>query len=70
MDIHLEELDGDVRYEVKLQIELYNLAQKVMREERKGEFQEYMEERKEKIRKLLGVDHGKIYEGGEVIFSF
>ncbi len=70
MDIHLEELDGDVRYEVKLQIELYNLAQKVMREERKGEFQEYMEERKEKIRKLLGVDHGKIYEGGELIFSF
>ena len=70
MDVHLEDLGDEKRYEVKLQIELYNLAMKVIVEERRRDFEEYMEERKEKIRKILGTKHGKIYEGGEVIFSF
>ena len=70
MDIRLEDLDKETRFNLKLQIELYNLAKKVMKEERKDEFIEYMEERREKIRKILKKDHGKIYENGGVIFSF
>ncbi len=69
MDITLENLSKDKIFEVKLQIELYKLAEKVMKEERKEDFRKYMEERKDKIRKILGVDHAKIYEGGEVIFE-
>ena len=69
MDISLENLSKDRIFEVKLQIELYKLAEKVMKEERKENFRKYMEERKEKIRKILGVEHGKIYERGEVIFE-
>ncbi len=70
MDIHLEDLDEKTRFDIKLQIELYNLATKVMNRRRKGEFEEYMEERIEKIRKILNKEHGKIYEGKTLIFSF
>ncbi len=70
MDVKLEDLDKETRFNLKLQIELYNLADKVMKDERKNEFMEYMEERKEKIRKILKKEHGKIYEKGEVVFSF
>ena len=69
MDITLENLSKDKIFEVKLQIELYKLAEKVTKEERKEDFRKYMEERKEKIRRILGVDHAKIYEKGEVIFE-
>ena len=69
MDIHLENFSKDTIFEVKLQIELYKLAEKVMKEDRKEDFLAYMEGRKEKIRKILGVEHGKIYENGEVIFE-
>ena len=69
MDITLENLSKDRIFEVKLQIELYKLAEKVMKEERRDDFLAYMEERKDKIRKLLGVEHAKIYERGEVIFE-
>ena len=70
MDIHLEDLDEKTRFDIKLQIELYNLATKVMNSKRKGEFEGYMEERIENIRKILNKEHGKIYEGKKLIFSF
>ncbi len=70
MEIHLEDLEEKTRFDVKLQIELYNLATKVMNSKRKREFEEYLEERIEKIRKILNKEHGKIYEGNTLIFSF
>ncbi len=69
MDVHLENLEKELMFEVKLQIELYKLAEKVMVEERRDEFIKYMEGRKEKLRKILGFEHAKIYENGELIFE-
>ena len=70
MDIPLEELDNEKRFLVKLQIELYNLASRVMTAEKEREYNEYMQERIEKIRKILGKEHGKIYEENKEIFRF
>ena len=70
MKIHLEELENEVRFEVKLQIELYNLASKVIDENKKESYEKYMRERQSKIRKILKVEHGSIYEKEEKIFEF
>ncbi len=69
MRIDIEDLTKELMFEVKLQIELYKLAEKVMSDERRDEFTRYMEERKDKLRKLLGIEHGQIYERNELIFE-
>ncbi len=70
MDVNLENLDEKLRFEVKLQISLYNTAVKVMDPTREDEFRAYMDERKEKIKKLLGCEDGvRIFENGELIFE-
>jgi len=71
MDIHLESLEEDKRFNVKLQISLYNTARKVMREDKREGFSSYMDERVQKIRELLGLDEGtfRILEKGKVIFE-
>ncbi len=70
MDIRLDELDERTRFEVKLQIALYNTALKVMDEKRKEEFEFYMQERVEKIKNILDA-HGavRIFENGKLIFE-
>jgi len=71
MDIELTTLDDRKRFDVKLQITLYNTALKVMNKEKKEDFEEYMQERVKKIRKLLNVEVGelKIFEEGKLIFE-
>jgi len=71
MDIDLATLNERKRFDVKLQIALYNTALKVMNKEKKEEFEEYMRERVKRIRKLLNAEVGelKIFEGGELIFE-
>ncbi len=70
MDVNLENLDEKLRFDVKLQISLYNTAVKVMDPTREEEFRVYMEERKEKIKKLLGCEEVvRIFENGELIFE-
>ena len=68
--VHIENLDEKKRFEVKLQIELYKLAGVVAVDERKDDFIKYQEERVDKIRKMLNMEHGKIYEGDDIIFEF
>ncbi len=67
--MNLEELSERERFEIKLQISLYFTAKKVIVEERKEEFENYMEERKKKIREILNIEHGKIYEKNELILE-
>ena len=69
MEIEIGDVEERIRFEVKLQISLYETAKKVIVEERKNEFEKYMEERKEKIRELLGGERAKIYENGKLIFE-
>ncbi len=71
MDIELLDLDEKKRFDVKLQISLYNTAKKVMREDKKQDFEIYMRERIVKIRKILNLDEGeiRIFENGELIFE-
>ena len=70
MDVNLEDLEEKVRFEIKLQISLYNTARKVMDPSRKDEFQAYMQERKEKIKNLLGCEEKvRIFENRELIFE-
>jgi hypothetical protein len=69
MDIHLESLPEDLKFEVKLQIELYHLSEKVQKDERAEDFEKYRAERKEKLKNMLNVDSAKIYEGGNLIFT-
>ncbi|NPA74618.1 MAG: hypothetical protein GXO25_00880 [Euryarchaeota archaeon] len=69
MDVRIDTLPNDVRFEAKLQIELYKLAERVMDPNKKEKYEEYMLERKEKLRKILNMEKGKIYEGDELIFE-
>ena len=71
MDVELTEYDEKTREDVKLQIALYNTAAKVMREDKREEFEDYMSERVEIIREKLGLEgeHFRIFEGGELIFE-
>ncbi len=69
MDISLESLPNDKRFEVKLQIELYRLAERVMTAEKSADFEAYMNERKDKLRKILGIKNGRIYEGDELLIT-
>ena len=69
MDVHLEDLSERDRFEVKLQISLYHTAEKVIVEERKEDFEKYMEDRKERIRKIIGVKSARIYENGKLLLE-
>ncbi len=71
MDIDISHLDEKKRFDVKLQISLYNTALKVMRPDKRGEFEAYMEERVKKIRELLEVKdrNFRIFEDGNLIFE-
>lgn len=71
MDIELENIDGRKRFDVKLQISLYNTALKVLRDDRREDFERYMLERVEKIKRILGIEGQgfRILENGSVIFE-
>ena len=71
MDIELTEYDEKTRSDVKLQIALYNTAAKVMREDKREEFEDYMRERVEIMREKLGLEdeHFRIFEEGELVFE-
>jgi len=71
MEIELGELDERKRFEIKLQIALYETAEKVKQPERVEEFEEYQKERVAKIKEILGYE-GKtlrIFENGQLIFE-
>lgn len=69
MEIHLEDLDRELAFNVKLQISLILNAQRIMNvyPEKRERFIEYINERKEKIRELLNTKNAKIYEKGIVL---
>ncbi len=71
MDLELNDVDENTRFEVKLQISLYNTALKVFREDRKEDFERYMLERVEKIKRILGIEAQsfRVLENGNVIFE-
>jgi hypothetical protein len=71
MKIELSDFDEKIRFDVKLQISLYTTAVKVMRDDKKDEFEKYMQERVEKIRDMLNIkdEHFKIFENGKLIFE-
>ncbi|MGC8693946.1 MAG: hypothetical protein ACP5RY_06855 [Thermoplasmata archaeon] len=54
LEIHLETLDRELAFNVKIQISLIKNAERVMNlyPEKKGQFLEYIEERKNKIRAM------------------
>jgi len=71
MEIELGELDERKRFEIKLQIALYETAEKVKQPKRVEEFEEYQKERVAKIKEILGYE-GKtlrIFENGQLIFE-
>jgi len=65
----LETLDRELAFNVKIQISLIKNAERVMNlyPEKKGQFLEYIEERKNKIRAMLDVKKAKILENNVVI---
>ncbi|MGC8663876.1 MAG: hypothetical protein ACP5TX_05690 [Thermoplasmata archaeon] len=69
LEIHLETLDRELAFNVKIQISLIKNAERVMNlyPEKKGQFLEYIEERKNKIRAMLDVKKAKILENNVVI---
>ncbi len=71
MDLELNDVDENTRFEVKLQISLYNTALKVFREDRKEDFERYMVERVKKIKRILGIEAQsfRVLENGNVIFE-
>ena len=71
MDVELTTLNERKRFDIKLQIALYNTALKVKRVEKEEDFEKYMEERVKKIREILKVKEGelKIFDGGKLLFE-
>ncbi len=70
MDVDLSNLDEKIRFDVKLQISLYKTAEKVMREDKREEFENYMQERINRIREILGLrEHFRIFEDEKLIFE-
>lgn len=71
MEINLENLEKNVAFDVKVQISLIFNAQRVMDlyPDKKDKFQEYINERKEKIRKMLNIQNGKIFENGKLLIE-
>jgi len=70
MDVELANFDEKIRFDVKLQISLYKTAMKVMREDKREEFEVYMQERVDKMREILGLgEHFRIFDGGKLIFE-
>ncbi|MGC8610496.1 MAG: hypothetical protein ACP5GR_03710 [Thermoplasmata archaeon] len=72
MRIDLEKLDNKKSFEIKLQIALINNAKRMMPyyENKIEEFNKYINERIMKIRELLDIEHGDIYENNKLIYSF
>ncbi|MDP8011612.1 MAG: hypothetical protein ACP5F1_01655 [Thermoplasmata archaeon] len=64
MDLHLESIDKDLAFNVKIQISLIKNAERIMDlyPEKKSKFVEYIEERKEKIREMLNIKKARIME--------
>ncbi len=64
MDLHLEGIDKDLAFNVKIQISLIKNAERIMDlyPEKKSKFVEYIEERKEKIREMLNIKKARIME--------
>jgi len=70
MDVELANFDEKIRFDVKLQISLYKTAMRVMREDKREEFEAYMQERVDKIREILGLgEQFRIFEEGKLIFE-
>lgn len=71
MDVHLEKLDKDMAFNVKIQISLILNAQRIMDiyPEKKIKFLEYIEERKDKIREMLNVKNAKIFENSKILME-
>ncbi|MGC8995834.1 MAG: hypothetical protein ACP5JT_04030 [Thermoplasmata archaeon] len=72
MRIDLEKLDNKKSFEIKLQIALINNAKRMMPyyENKIEEFNKYINERIMKIKELLDIEHGDIYENNKLIYSF
>ncbi|MGC8992172.1 MAG: hypothetical protein ACP5JE_01225, partial [Thermoplasmata archaeon] len=68
----LEKLDNKKSFEIKLQIALINNAKRMMPyyENKIEEFNKYINERIMKIKELLDIKHGDIYENNKLIYSF
>lgn len=71
MDVHLEKLDKDLAFNVKIQISLILNAQRIIDiyPEKKIKFLEYIEERKDKIREILNLKNAKIFEKGKMLME-
>ncbi len=69
--VDLEKVDQKISFDVKVQISLIKNAERVMDlyPNKKKEFEAYIEERKEKIRKMLGIVHDDIFENGKLLIS-
>ncbi len=69
--VDLEKIDQKISFDVKVQISLIKNAERVMDlyPNKKKEFEAYIEERKEKIRKMLGIVHDDIFENGKLLIS-
>ncbi len=72
MRIDIEKLDSKKSFEIKLQIALINNAKRMMPyyENKIDEFNKYINERIMKIKELLDIEHGDIYENNKLIYSF
>jgi len=71
MDVHLEKLDKDMAFNIKIQISLILNAQRIIDiyPEKKIKFLEYIEERRDKIREMLNVKNAKIFENGKMLME-
>jgi len=69
--VDLEKIDQKISFDVKVQISLIKNAERIMDlyPNKKKEFEAYIEERKEKIRKMLGIVHDDIFENGKLLIS-
>ncbi len=69
--VDLEKVDQKISFDVKVQISLIKNAERIMDlyPNKKKEFEAYIEERKEKIRKMLGIVHDDIFENGKLLIS-
>ncbi len=69
--IDLEKVDQKISFDVKVQISLIMNAERIkdLYPNKKKEFEAYIEERREKIRKMLGIVHDDIFENGKLLIS-
>ncbi len=69
--VDLEKIDQKVSFDVKVQISLILNAERIkdLYPDKKKDFEAYIEERKEKIRKMLGIVHDDIFENGKLLIT-